>query len=127
VKQRSRALWLSDGDRNTSFFHAKTKERSRKNKIKSLKRADGSVVSSLECMEAESISFYQNLFTAQEDTNAALVTDWVDMKVDDSMNDHLCAAITDEEIERALFMMHPDRSLALMVSQLAFTYATGMF
>ncbi|KAK1684139.1 hypothetical protein QYE76_044987 [Lolium multiflorum] len=110
VKQRSRALWLSDGDRNTSFFHAKTKERSRKNKIKSLKRADGSVVSSLEDMEAESISFYQNLFTAQEDTNAALVTDWVDMKVDDSMNDHLCAAITDEEIERALFMMHPDRS-----------------
>jgi hypothetical protein len=26
------------------------------------------------------------------------------------MNDGLCAPITDEEIERALFMMHPDRS-----------------
>jgi hypothetical protein len=110
LRQRSRAQWLAEGDRNTSFFHAKAKERARRNKIKSLKRLDGSVVTSQEGLEVEAIGFYQNLFTAQEDTDSRLVTEWVPQKVDDMMNNLLCAAITDEEIERALFMMHPDRS-----------------
>jgi hypothetical protein len=76
-RQRSRALWLAEGDRNTSFFHARTKERARRNKIKSLRREDGSVVTSQEGLENEAIGFYKNLFTAQADTNPGLVTDWL--------------------------------------------------
>jgi hypothetical protein len=90
-RQRSRALWLAEGDGNTSFFHARTKERARRNKIKSLRREDGSVVTSQEGLENEAIGFYKNLFTAQADTNPGLVTDWVERKVDDVMNDQLCA------------------------------------
>ena len=83
------------------FFHAKAKERARTNKIKSLNRADGSVVSEQTAFEAEAIGFYQNLFTAQDGTEPGLVTDWVTCKVDDTINNHLCAPITDEEFEGA--------------------------
>jgi hypothetical protein len=63
-----------------------------------------------EGLENEAIGFYQNLFTAQDDTNSGLVVGWVTGKVDDSMNDQLCVPITYWEIEKAFFMMHPDNS-----------------
>jgi hypothetical protein len=42
-KQRSRVERLREGDRNTGFFQAKEKQRTRLNKITSLKRDDGSM------------------------------------------------------------------------------------
>ena len=40
-RQRSRIQWLSEGDRNTHFFHQRVSRRKKKNKITSLSRADG--------------------------------------------------------------------------------------
>jgi hypothetical protein len=34
--QRSRAMWLKHGDKNTSYFHQKENQRKRKNKIERL-------------------------------------------------------------------------------------------
>lgn len=43
-RQRSWVQWLCEGDRNTSFFQAKSRERAKTNHIISLKNSDGSVV-----------------------------------------------------------------------------------
>lgn len=61
-------------------------------------------------MEAKAIDFYQSLFTAQDGTDPKLVTEWVYTKIDDVMNNKMCAPITNYEIEQTLFMMPPDRS-----------------
>lgn len=42
-KQKSRNQWMLEGDRNTSFFHARTKTRFSKNRIMSIKDEHGSV------------------------------------------------------------------------------------
>lgn len=65
-KQCSRMDWLREGDRNTSFFQAKSKERSRSNRISALKRDDGSIATSQEELESTTLEFYSKLFTRQE-------------------------------------------------------------
>ena len=43
-KQRAHVWWLLEGDRNTRFFHLMASVRKKANKIKELRREDGSVV-----------------------------------------------------------------------------------
>jgi hypothetical protein len=110
VKQRSRVLWLAEGDRNTAYFHAKARERSRSNKIISLRKEDGTYVSTQAELESLASNFYTSLFSAQEITTPEVITNFVPQKVTMEMNEQLCAPFTDFEIEKALFMMHPNKS-----------------
>lgn len=50
-KQKSRALWLRAGDRNTKYFHAKTKQRRARNRITRLKNSMGQWVETDEGIE----------------------------------------------------------------------------
>ena len=36
-RQKSREIWLKDGDRNTSFFHRKTNAHRRRNQLSKIK------------------------------------------------------------------------------------------
>lgn len=65
-KQRFRIDWLKERDRNTAFYQAKSKERAKSNRITTLKREDGSVVSTQEELEVTAMEFYTQLFTQQE-------------------------------------------------------------
>jgi hypothetical protein len=61
-------------------------------------------------LEFLATKFYTSIFSAQENTTAELITNFVPRKVTMEMNEHLCAPFTDFEIEKALFMMHPNKS-----------------
>lgn len=107
-KQRSRVDWLREGDRNTGFFQAKARQRTRANKITSLKRPNGSLCSQQEELESMATNFYQQLFTAQENTRPEEVIQFVPRKVME-MNDFLCAPFMAKDVEKALFMMKPNK------------------
>jgi hypothetical protein len=62
-KQRSRIEWLREGDRNTSFFQARSKERVRINRISALRRDDGYIATTQEELESTALEFYSKLFT----------------------------------------------------------------
>jgi hypothetical protein len=109
-KQRSRIEWLKEGDRNTAFFQAKSRERAKTNRIIALKREDGTVVSTQHELEVTAMEFYTQLFTRQEELDPGPILDCVPPKVSNWMNDHLTAPFTAEEVRSALFMMGANKA-----------------
>ncbi|XP_071680546.1 uncharacterized protein [Lolium perenne] len=105
--QRSRVAWLKEGDRNTKYFHRQASKRNWKNKIRSLRRTDGSFTHDKEEMEAMATSFYQNLYTRYDNVDPNIIIEEVQHCVDDHMNDGLCKHFSEEEISDALFQIGP--------------------
>lgn len=109
-KQRSRFDWLRDGDRNTPLFQAKSKERARSNRITTLRAEDGTILSEQADLERRAAEFYKNLFEAQGELDPGQILEYVPRKVTDEMNANLVREYTAEEVEKAVFMMGPNKS-----------------
>jgi hypothetical protein len=84
--QWSRISWLKEGDRNTSFFHRQAMWRSRKNKIRRLKRSDGSFAEAPNEMKEMVVGFFADLYTLDNELRPELVLNHVQLKVTDDMN-----------------------------------------
>jgi hypothetical protein len=109
-KQRSRIEWLREGDRNTSFFQAKSRERAHSNRILALKREDGSIVTTQEEMETTALEFYSNLFTRQEVLDPGPILACVPERVSPEMNEQLLKPFMAEEVRKAVFMMGANKA-----------------
>ncbi|XP_074271643.1 uncharacterized protein LOC141595575 [Silene latifolia] len=68
-RQRSRALWLKDGDRITKFFHTRARERKRKNFIAKLIDDDGAERVGTEAVTNVALDYFQGLFTSSNPIN----------------------------------------------------------
>jgi hypothetical protein len=109
-RQHSCVTWLKEGDRNTSFFQAKARARGRTNRIRALQREDGSEATEQGELELLASQFYENLFSTQKELEPELVCRHVPRKVTADMNVVLDREFTVEEVEAALFMMHPSKA-----------------
>lgn len=61
-RQKSRAIWLKEGDRNTKYFHAKTKQGRARNRITKLKNSMGVWVETEDDIEQVAVEYFGNLF-----------------------------------------------------------------
>jgi hypothetical protein len=104
-KQRSRINWMKEGDRNTKFFQARSKERAKCNQINALRNADGVLITDQKDIEDLANDFYMELFTAQPELDIEGVLAHVPVWVTDQMNETLDAPFTAQEVNRALSMM----------------------
>ncbi|XP_024190432.1 uncharacterized protein LOC112194424 [Rosa chinensis] len=111
-RQRSRALWLKDGDRNSAYFHRKASNRKNKNTIKGLLNAAGEWQSEPATLQHMIFKYYAQVFCSEDVNDEAISTIFraTPMKVTSSMNDDLNLPYSDEEIKAALFQMHPSKS-----------------
>jgi hypothetical protein len=110
IQQRSRVTWLREGDRNTSFFHARVAQRKRINKIDLLECDDGSVCGDMSETKAEIQHFYQSLYHSQGFHHMDELLHIVQPRVSDAMNDIMNREYTEEEVKAALFQMAPSKA-----------------
>ena len=106
-RQRSKTLWLSDGDKNTRFLHTKASQRLRGKYITKLYDANGRCCSRQYQICDTIVNFYKTLFTSEEPNNFEEVIDTIPHVVTNEMNMKLEADFTIEEVEVALKQMAP--------------------
>lgn len=94
-RQRSQALWLKAGDRNTKFFNYKASSRKRRNTISGLEDEDGRWQMTKSQLEKTVGHYFQQLFSSNGHTNYEHVSY--------EMNQVLLVDFAAEEIKHALF------------------------
>ncbi|KAL4378892.1 hypothetical protein GQ457_02G026740 [Hibiscus cannabinus] len=96
--QRSRVLWLSAGDCNTSFFHAKASARRRKNAIQGLHDAQGLWRTSIGDVLRIASDYFMDLFSAGPSIEIPTFLEHISPSITNDMNSVLTADFTAEEV-----------------------------
>lgn len=110
LKQKSRASWLSDGDRNSKFFHRAVKMKHSTDGIKSLE-IDGSPCSELSLIKAHVVAYYDNLFKTTMQPCPTLyqrISAFIPVCVSSQHNLALTGFPSSEEIKNTVFEMSPN-------------------
>ncbi|KAH9310079.1 hypothetical protein KI387_037990, partial [Taxus chinensis] len=114
--QKSREIWLKDGDQNTKFFHASVKARRNSNYISAIKQPDDSWISSQIAIKEEVVSFFQKLLTGETLSSLASqssLLEKIPKLVNDVDNESLLSPFSLEEIQIVVFSMARDKAPAL--------------
>ena len=106
-RQRSRINWFQNGDRNTSFFHAKASTRHKKNFMDSLVDDDGVWKIEEDKMEEIAIGYFGDLFSTSNPIDFSNLLLAVQPKVTQEMNEWLVWPFVACEVTEALKQMYP--------------------
>lgn len=86
-KQKSRATWLREGDQNTKFFPATTKQRRARNWVTKLRKSAGVWVETEEDIEEVATRYFQTLFTSSDPSDFDESLKYITEKVTPAMNE----------------------------------------
>ncbi|MCH79377.1 putative non-LTR retroelement reverse transcriptase [Trifolium medium] len=105
--QRSRAKWLTDGDRNTRYYHLKTASRRRKNNILMLRNEQGEWIEDRAQLHGLVTNYYKKLFNINRSgcNWSQTAISYPEMEAEDMQR--LNAPIVNEEVRQAVFSMSP--------------------
>lgn len=109
-KQRSRANWLKEGDRNTKFFHSRATQRKKKNTLEGIEGESGNWCTGRKEMEGVIRRYYQKLFSSNNNTDFDRVLNVVRPRITSADNQQLDRPFSREEIRGALFQMYPTKA-----------------
>ena len=112
-QQKSRKLWLKEGDQNTRFFDKSTIQNHQHNWISQLKSSIGHVIEKKSDLEQQLVHFYSKLLNEiNEDQGREIeeITRNIPKLVTSEHNAMLMRTIEREEVEEAIFKMEKGKS-----------------
>ena len=104
-RQKSREVWLREGDRNSKFFHISTIIQRKKNTIEALKSDQGSWITEAKEIKKHLSSKFNELFKEDDVEFPADLHNLITPNISVEDNDDLCKIPSTEEINAALFGM----------------------
>ena len=105
-KQRSRALWLQEGDNNTRYFHSRASHQFRRNRIDVLEDPDGVLCTDEYGISNILVNYYQSLFHSSNLSMMEEVVDGILCSISAEMNQMLIGEFTKEEVVTTLKQMN---------------------
>ena len=105
--QRSRALWLKDGDQNTKYFHSRATHRKRRNSLVMLRDVTGEPITDVHEIGNQFVRYYEDLFQAAPLEEVEQVLAGINTSVTAEMNSKLIRPYTESEVAVALKQMSP--------------------
>ena len=103
-------MWITDGERNTNFFHQKASNRKQWNVIHSHCDSGGDWQDDDKVVEGIILDYFTSIFSSNDTTDMADLLDAVQPIVTKAMNDYLTCEFSPDEVHRALKQMHPKKS-----------------
>jgi hypothetical protein len=86
-RQRSRVQWLSEGDKNTHFFHQRASRRKKKNSITRLLKPNGDFTDDPHELSELARNFYGDLYVSEGTSGMDQVLNHVPCAVKREMNE----------------------------------------
>lgn len=104
--QKSREKWVTQGDRNTKFFHLSTVIRRRRNRIEMLKDNEGCWVSDVKDLEKLAVEFFTRLYSLNDVPSIVdALPDHGFVQISQADMGHLNRDFSATEIERSIRSM----------------------
>lgn len=114
-RRRGKAAWFKDGDKNTSYFHARATVGKQVNKIKGLENENGQWVKEKHALEGVVDSYFRELFhsTRPYEGDMEAVLQEVAPRLSEEDAHLLSQPFTDIEVKEAISSMSPLKSPSL--------------
>ena len=112
-RQRSRIQWLHNGDRNSGFFHAITRERRTINKFSVIEDSTGKPQFEEDHIVKAITDYYHELFSSQRTPALQVVDEVLSPVITTEMNNVLTRIPDKFEIRQAVFSINPDKAPGL--------------
>lgn len=105
-RQRSKQLWLKEGDLNTKYFHRAASHRKKSNYLQRLKNSVGDWVEG-SVMHGEILTYFADIFQSSDCSLDFLNS--FSARITTDMNERLLRPIEPDEVKGAVFSMAPTR------------------
>ncbi|KAG7557763.1 Zinc knuckle CX2CX4HX4C [Arabidopsis suecica] len=109
-RTKSRIQWLHSGDKNTRYFHERTKQRRSHNRITSIQDDHGNIKTSDDDIQDIIHDYFERLYTSSGTSSTDSILQHLQPKVTPEINSKLLAPVTEEEIFQAISAMNVDKA-----------------
>lgn len=109
-KQKSQTLWLEEGDKNTNFFNATTKQRRVRNRITGIVNKAINWTENESEVENSATQYFQDIFSSSEVSDLETSLANVPRLVSPEMNELLTKELSPSKVKAAVFAIHPGKA-----------------